>query len=362
MALFSRGKRDRDRSPESTPVQATEADTSAPQVTEPATGSAAAVPGATVPAEAVPGAAASAGASHAEAVPAEQPEPEAAASVGISVSSFRGVGAPPAEPSPAPAAQESTPGLRGNSLLAAALGELSDPPTPPQIINVARQLLQGHLFLRIKGDARALLSEGKQLPLAIATLNDENYVVAFSGGPALEASVRADGDTDTSAMAQPVLTVLKYVLEGPYAGLVLDPASRPATAVLRRDMLEKSVEASDPHVTIKTLLSGERTAATAAAVVDALATVPFWVAVSQDDEGRIGVAEVRTPEGERFLQLFSHPLEVVAVGRGERPAPMDAERLRKALRGDLELTGVIVDPGGPWIQLRRPDLGALIDG
>ncbi|MFH8250534.1 SseB family protein [Microbacterium sp. B2969] len=342
MALFSRGKRDRDTESTSEPT---------PEVTE---------PDAVEPAAPAP-----------EPVADASEDAAAAASVGISVSSFRGVGAPPAAPAapvapPAPQATapagDAATGLRDNTLLVAALANLTDPPTPPQIIDVARQAMQGHLFLRVKGDARSLLSEGKQLPLAIATLGDENYVVAYSGGAALGASVRADGDTDTSAMAQPVLTVIRYVLDGPYAGLVIDPASSPATAVLRRDMLEKSVEAADPNLTVKSLLSGERTAATAAAVVDAMAHAPLWVAVSTDDEGRMGVAEVRTPEGERFLQLFSHPLEIVALGRGERPAPMAADQLRMALRGDLELTGVIIDPGGPWIQLRRPDLGALIDG
>jgi hypothetical protein len=293
---------------------------------------------------------------------------EAAASVEISVSAFRGVGAaappPPARRQPArevaPPASETIAGLRDNVLLAEALAALPDAPTPPQIIEVARQLLQGQLFLRVKGDARSLLSEGRPLPLAIATLGDETFVVAYSNGAALAASLRGDGNDESSAMGQSALAVLRYAIASPYAGLVVDPASTPARVILRRDMLERMVDGIDPQLELKTLLTGERTAATASTVADALGRVPFWVAVSRVGEsGRLGVAEARTTEGERYLEVFSHPLEVVALGRGDKPAPMTGAQLAKALRGDAGLTGVIVDPAGPWIRLTRSDLAGI---
>lgn len=336
MAFFSRGKRNRDQ-PEGE-VERPEDESQAPQ--GPA----------------------------ADGVGADGAEPieDAGASVGISVSSFRGVGAapPPSRPparETAPAPTETMAGLRDNVLLGQALAALADGASPEQLLNVARQLLQGQLFLRVEGDARALLSEGKPIPLAIATIGEEQFVVAYSSGVALGASVRTDGKIDTSAMAQSSLTVIRYVLAGSYAGLLIDPASMPARALLRRDILEKIVEGIDPQLEIKTLLAGGRTAQTPAAVVQALTRAPFWVAVRRaEGDSRIGVAEARTPEGERFLEIFSHPLEVVALGRGDQPAPMNAEQLGKALRADAQLNGVIVDPAGPWIRLTRADLEPLI--
>jgi len=304
----------------------------------------------------------------------EMTDAAAAASVGISVSSYRGMGSTPAKapaPAPAPArrlgpetappATETLPGVRDNVLLAAALADLGPTPEPAQVLEVSRQLLQGQLLLRVKGDARSLLAAGTQPPLAVVKRGEETFVVAYSGGAAMAASVRGDGDTDTSAMSQTALAIIRYVLGGPHAGIVVDPASAPASVVLRREMLEKLLEGADPASTIKSLLAADRTAATAAAVSEALSRVTFWVAVSKDPESdRLGIAEARTATGERFIEIFSHPLEVVVLGRGDRPAPMTGEQLGKALRSDPALTGAIVDPAGPWIQLTRADLAGII--
>ena len=131
------------------------------------------------------------------------------------------------------------------------------------------------------------LSEGKDLPLGVVTINGKDFVLAYSSGTALRQSLKADGETDTSAMGQPVLAVLRHVLAGPYAGLVLDHASAPARAVLPRELLEKLVDQGDETLELKTLLSGERTDATASAVAAVLTRVKFWVAVNKSADGPI---------------------------------------------------------------------------
>jgi hypothetical protein len=299
-------------------------------------------------------------------------------SVTISTSSFRGVGAAPEAPSTPPVAArpsarqpgpmeapegfESVPGLRDNALLAMALAEITGQPETPQLLNVARQLLQGHVFLRVKGDARALLAEGKDLPLAIATRGDEQLVLAYSSGQALTKSVEADGDRDTSAMGQPVMALLRHVLGGPYAGIVLDPASDDARAVLPAALLERMVSEADEQLRVKTALSEKRTEETASTIVSAIVDgAPLWIAVNQTEEGGpVGVAESRSATGERFLEVFSHPLELLALGRGDQPVPLKVEQLAKALAGDEELTGLLVDPAGPWIRLSRAELAPVL--
>jgi hypothetical protein len=313
----------------------------------------------------------------AESVEVTSPDPpaESAASVGISVSSYHELGeesapapAPPAHsahprtlgPAEAPAATETIPGLRDNVVLREALAALPAPASAPDLLEVGRQLMQGHLFLRVKGDARALLSEGKDLPLGVAAVGGKQYVLAYSSGTALRQSIQADRETDTSAMGQPVLAVVRYVLAGTYAGLIIDNSSAPARAVLPRELLEKLLEQADPSLEVKTLLSGERTAGTAAAVAEALTRVKFWVAVNRSEAGRFGVAEARTEDGARLIELYSHPLEVASLQRGDQAAPMTAVQLASALRADEGIGGVLVDPGGPWIRLSRTDLAPLL--
>lgn len=305
---------------------------------------------------------------------------DATASVGISVSSFSGFGAAagPAAPPPAstsaapevtawrpgpelpPTATETIPGMRDNALLRAALAGLSEQPESDQLAAVARAVLQGHLFLRAKGDARALIAEGKQLPLAFANIGDKQYVIAYSGGEAIRASVVADGDAKTSAVGQPSMAVIRHALAGPFAGIVLDPASGPARAVLSRELLERLVADADPNLEIKTLLSTERTAETPARVAEALTRGKFWIGIGTAPDGRPGVAEARTTEGARLLQLFSHPFEAIALGRGDRPAPLTPEQLASTLQSDPGIAGVVIDAAGPWIRLTREDLAPVL--
>ncbi|MBW9110592.1 SseB family protein [Microbacterium ureisolvens] len=320
--------------------------------------------------------------------PGHATEADAAASVSISVSSFGGLGVSPATsqraeprepqageavppgPKPrvgarewmrtAPEPAETVPGLRDNVLLRAALGRIGDAPASQALLDVTRQLLQGHVFLRVKGDARALLAEGKGLPLAIANSGDRTFALVYSSGAALQASVKADGDTETSAMGQPVLTVLRHVFASSYDGIIIDPASSPSRAVLPKELLQRAVEQADPQLTVKTLLAAERTSEITAKVAEALTRVPLWVAVGVSDTGAPGIAEGRDADGRRFLEVYSHPLEVAVMGRGDNAGPITPAQLAKALRTDEGLTGLLVDPAGPWIRLSRDDLAPLL--
>ncbi|WP_163632560.1 SseB family protein [Microbacterium sp. B35-04] len=380
MALFSRRpKKPAEQStpsPESSPAEAPTPDA------DPA-------PAAPAASEAAPaGAAEGEGVVDADAgTPAGDSDADAAAGVSISVSSFGGLGVSPApaagaegaaqgdEPMPpgprprmgtrewmrtAPEQTETVPGLRDNALLRAALGRVGDAPQSQALLDVARQLMQGHVFLRVKGDARTLLAEGKGLPLAVANAGDRTFALVFSSGAALQASLKADGDADTSAMGQPVLTVLRHVLGSSYDGIIIDPASAPSRAVLPKELLERAVEKADQQLTVKTLLAAERTPDIGAKVAEALTRVPLWVAVGTADNGAPGLAEGRDGSGARYLEIYSHPLEVAVMGRGDNAAPITAAQLSRALTSDEGITGVVVDPAGPWIRLTRDDLGPVL--
>jgi hypothetical protein len=321
--------------------------------------------------------------------PAADGEADAAASVSISVSSFGGLGVTPAATQPpapqdpaesdqpmpsgprprlgtrewmrtAPEQTETVPGLRDNVLLRAALGRVGDAPASQALLDVTRQLLQGHVFLRVKGDARTLLAEGKGLPLAVANAGERSFALVFSSGAALQASLKADGDTDTSAMGQPVLTVLRHVFASSYDGIIIDPASSPSRAVLPKELLQRAVDQADPNLTVKTLLAAERTPEVNGKVAEALTRVPLWVAVGTAEGGVPGLAEGRDADGARYLEVYSHPLEVAVMGRGDNAAPITGAQLSRALRGDAAITGVVVDPAGPWIRLTRDELAPVL--
>ncbi|KAA9111375.1 SseB family protein [Microbacterium rhizomatis] len=308
--------------------------------------------------------------------PAEQ-EARAAPTVGISVGTFQGIGAatilrddhadaapppvrPPA-PAEAPAATETVPGLRDNVLLRESVATLPENPRPVDLLNVARQVLQGNVFLRVKGDARSLLSAGRELPFAVAGQGDTQFVLAYSSGAAMQDSLRADGDTGTSAMGQSSLSVIKLVLGGPYAGLIIDPSSTPAPVILPRELLQHAVDDGDENAAIKTLLAGRRTDATAHEVVNAMMGAPLWIAANRAAVDQpMGIAESRTPDGDRFLEVFSHPLEVLALGRGDTPVAVRAAQLGAALAADEGITGLLFNPGGPWLRVVRSDLMPVI--
>ncbi|MCC4907968.1 SseB family protein [Microbacterium sp. cx-59] len=314
-------------------------------------------------------------------VPAE-PVPH----VGISVSTFGSVSAAtsradtPAAPAPAippgatparpahlasPAAEassrvETVPGLRDNVLLRDALAALPAQAQPTEMINVARQLLQGHVYIRVQGDARELLAQGKSLPTSMVTFKDEKYMLVYSGGAALQDAIKADGDAGTSALAQSVLGLLQQVVAGPMGGVAIDHASRPGSALLPKQLIEKALADLDPAQRIKSLLAGKRTSETADDVAVAMTEAPLWIAARRSDDGQVGIAELRTPDGARLLEVFSHPLELLALGRGDQAVKVEPAQLAKALRGDTGLSGVVVDPAGPWIRLTRDQLHPLL--
>lgn len=335
--------------------------------------------------------------------PAEE-QAAAVPAVGISVQAFRGVGAeagpqvslpdpaaaPASRPAPTatpaapktPAARpvvpekrvlplapalppeqtESVPGMKDNVLLRTALAEIEAGATNEQLLGVLRQMLQGHLYLRVHGDARTQISEGKPLSIAVVRDGERSYMLAFSSAVAVRDSVQRETEpTATSAVAQPVTAVLQQVVAGGFSGIILDNASGAHRAVFPIEILTKALEQADEAMAIKALLAAPRAQDSAHKVGEALATTKMWVAVNDgSSNGQVGIAEAQTPDGRRFLQLFSHPLEVVALGRGDKPMPFEPDRLAKVLSGHDSLAGVIVDPAGPSMIVERSALGAVL--
>lgn len=287
--------------------------------------------------------------------PAPAPEPDAGPTphVGISTSTF---GAPPPA---APAAALSA--VVDNLPLQQALAGLSEPPANLEVLHVLRQALQGPLYLRTDGDPKEQLAAGRGLGFGFTTSDDgSRFLLVFSGNAPLQASARAEGAEAVAAVGQPAHGVLRTALDGEYAGIYLDHASEGARVVLPIDLVRRAVdEAPPPPFELKTIVSGPRTDATAARAVEALTRVPVWIAVGADASGALGVAESRG-DGIRRLEVFSHPLEVVARGRGDRPLPLTPELLGGALASDPTITGVVIDSAGPWLTLDRDELAPVI--
>ncbi len=337
-------------------------------------------------------------------------EPVAEApSIGISVQAFRGVGAAagpevalpdtdaqpdtaasgdrpvtasglPTPPSPAPQLAiatdrrlplapmlppeqtETIAGMKDNVLLREALKEVEAGATNEQLLGVMRQALQGHLYIRVIGDARTQISEGTPLAVAVVRDAERQFMLAFSSAAAVRDSVKLEDDpTATSAVAQPVTSVLQQVVSGDFAGLIVDNASAPHRVVFPTELLQKTLDQADVEMTVKSLLAAPREQDSTVKVGEALATKKMWVAVNDGSgTGQPGIAEAQTADGRRFLQLFSHPLEVIALGRGDRPLPFEPEQLAKVLASHEEMAGVIVDSAGPSIVVERDALAPVL--
>lgn len=332
-------------------------------------------------------------------------EIEQAPTIGISVQAFRGVGAQagpevsldqpeqasaPAASSPAPAAPaqaapvqsaaaeqrrlplappmppeqtETVPGMKDNVLLREALTQIEAGASNDQLLGVMRQALQGHLYIRVNGDARAQIAEGKPLSVAVVRDGDRQFMLAFSSAAAVRDSVQLEKDPSaTSAVAQPVTSVMQQVVAGDFAGLIVDNASAPHRVVFPTELLQKALEQGDAEMKVKSLLAAPREQDTAVKVGEALAAKRMWVAVNDGAEGApVGIAEAQTPDGKRFLQLFSHPLEVIALGRGDRPLPFEPAQLASVLAGHAEMAGVIIDPAGPTLVVERDALAPVLE-
>ena len=269
----------------------------------------------------------------------------------------------PLAPADPPAQTESIPGMPDNVLLREALAMLGDDPSQAELLGVLRQSLQGNLFLRVHGDAGEQIKAGKPLSVAVVNDGENSFMLAFSAASAVRDSVQQSEEdpSETSAVVQPVQAVYQQVIDGPFAGLIIDNASGAHRVVFPVEVLQKALEEADPTFAIKALLAAPRDADSEARVAEALTTARVWVAVSAaDGDGQFGVAEAHTADGERYLQLFSHPLEVIALGRGDQPLPFSAEQIGTVLAQNPEMTGVLVDAAGPAMAVHRDALGAVI--
>lgn len=277
--------------------------------------------------------------------------------VNISVSTY---GKPAPRPTPpAPPKAPENPQMPPNELLRSALKDIPARPEPLQLFGVMRQALQGHLYLRVAGNVQELMAAKQPITLAVSTMGDKRYLLAYTGVDMLRESVAADGDTNTSAIAQPVMVVFANALQAGHDGVILDPTNEGGRIILPIDLIAKSIQEADPEHTLKTLLSGARTPETPAAVVDALTRVKVWVAGRKLEEG-VGMAEARTATGERLLEIYSHPLEVLGTGRNDQPLPLEPAQLGAVLATQTGLDGVVIDPAGPWMGIDRERLAPVL--
>lgn len=268
----------------------------------------------------------------------------------------------PLAPAMPPEQTHSVNGLNDNILLREALAELQEGATNEQLLGVLRQSLQGHLYLRVHGDAREQISSGKPLSVGVIRDGDRSFMLAYSSGRALQNSLQGAEDAAAmSAIAQPTTSVYQQVIAGGFNGIILDNGSAPHRAVFPTELLQKAIEQADEHMAIKTALAAPRDDQSAVRVAEALAKTRCWVAVNDGSNGQpVGIAEAHATDGRRFLQVFSHPLEVVALGRKDSPVPFEPEQLARILGEHSEIAGVLVDIAGPSIAIERDALSAVL--
>jgi hypothetical protein len=268
----------------------------------------------------------------------------------------------PLAPAMPPEQTHTVEGLIDNVLLREALAQVEEGATNEQLLGVMRQSLQGHLYLRVHGDAREQMASDEPLSISIIRDEDQSFMLAYSSGAALRASVTSEEDAaSTSAIAQPVTAIDQQVVDGGFTGIIIDNSSGPHRVVFPTELLQRALEQGDAATRVKALLAGPRDEETPVKIAEALAKTRTWVAINDGTNGQpVGIAEAHTTDGRRFLQIFSHPLEVVVLGRKDQPMPFEPEQLAKVLTDHSEIAGILVDIAGPSIAIEREDLSAVM--
>lgn len=323
-----------------------------------------------------------------EADATDAPEAAPAPNVNISVGSFQGLGSPagvlnqtpapsqpaaPAEPVPVelelprspanpPENTQTIEGYTDNVLLRETLARVHEEASGVHLVGVLRNMLQGPLYVRVPANSQDAIKAGQPVPVGVARNEaGESYLLVFSSAKALFDSIKLLPDPQNAAgMAQPASLVLKQVVDGEYSGVVVDNDSAPHRAVFPKELIARALAEGDPEFRVKTLLTQPRSPEGVAQVALALTQTPIWVAVGQVDGGS-GIAEANMSTGKRYVQLFSHPIEVAAMGRGEQPGQLTPAKLRKVLEVADHTDGVLIDPAGPSMIIPRDLLVAAFE-
>ena len=221
------------------------------------------------------------------------------------------------------------------------------------------------MLFRVTGDVREQVQDDGRatLQFGVARSAEKTYMLVFSSGKALRDAVQVDSNTQTSAVAQPVPMILSHMIDNDFDGLIIDNASGQNRIVLPREVLERAKTQADPTMRVKTALAQPRETDTPKKIAEILVErPPLWVAVapSPQDEEKMGIAEARLANGTRLLQVYSHPLEVVAQGRQERALPFSVAKVAKVLVDNPAVGGILLDPAGPLITLTREELEPVL--
>ncbi len=144
--------------------------------------------------------------------------------------------------------------MKDNVLLREALTEIEAGASNDQLLGVMRQALQGPPLhprerRRACADQRGKAAVGRG---RARHTDDRQFMLAFSSARAVRDSVQLEADpAATSAVAQPVTSVLQQVVSGDFAGLIVDNASAPHRVVFPTDLLQKTLEQADVDMTVK---------------------------------------------------------------------------------------------------------------
>lgn len=271
------------------------------------------------------------------------------------------VPAAPAPPvaAPAPAAE---PGA--NVDLAQALTALAEGADERAMLHVLRQSIQGKLLLSTSLDGVTPEDQAAgRVPLGVhRDPEGAVYLLAFTSRSELEKTRTVEGPV-TGVLVDSIWALRQAAGEG-YAGIVLNPADGTASAVVPKTLIARLFGDGRNNDVAKEALAQPRDADALEQLVAALAAHGGFVAgrAEVDEEGNrksIGIAETRLGE-RRMLEVFTSPIEIAALGRGDDAYPVTAAELAAALRSDEGITGIIVNPAAPWLDVDRAQLGPLL--
>lgn len=305
-----------------------------------------------------------------EAIPAAE-TPEVVPQVSISVTTVNQAARTPEAPvsvpsAPAPPQAPAAPVEPDSNVdLAQALTALAEGGDERAMMHVLRQSIQGKLLLSTSLDG--VSDEDKaagRIPLGVhRDAEGAVFLLAFTSSRELEKTRTADGPV--TGVAVDAVWALRQASGEGYAGIVLNPADGKASAVVPKTLIVRLFGDGRNNDLAKQALAQPREPDALQQLVAALAAHGGFVAgrAEVDEDGNrktVGIAETRLGE-RRLLEVFTSPIEIAALGRGDDAYPVTAAELAAALRSDEGITGIIVNPAAPWLDVDRAQLAPLLD-
>lgn len=230
------------------------------------------------------------------------------------------------------------------------------------MIEVLRAALVGDLLLDITGSALALVDGQPEEGAAVSVSSNvgPDGAVALLAYTSEAELARMHPGSAYESLRQPAAAVLEMVKRQGAGWLCLDPAD--ATVALSAKDVDFALRHPRNDRLSRAVTAGER-GGSRAAIVDALrADGPLLLAGElaegqrRDEKPRLRMT--KQPDGTMSLLAFTSAPEIAARNPQDGVIVTTTSKVLEQLRGSSTFASLVINPAGPWVEIKRDELAA----